>query len=53
MFFATTNKRIQSFCFLVFSLLLLPAIAQAQIADLQITKTGPVSANGGEAFSYI
>lgn len=33
--------------------MLLPAFAQAQTADLQITKTGPVSANGGDGFLYV
>lgn len=47
------QKRIGQLCFLVFSSMLLPAFAQAQTADLQITKTGPVSANGGESFSYV
>ena len=47
------QKRIGQLCFLVFSSMLLPVFAQAQTADLQITKTGPVSANGGESFSYV
>ena len=53
MFYNIIPKRILNFCFLIFSLLLAPAFAQAQTADLQITKTGPVSANGGDAFSYV
>ncbi|MFC4819305.1 DUF5979 domain-containing protein [Dokdonella ginsengisoli] len=31
---------------------LLPALAFGQSADLQITKSGPVSASGGDAFAY-
>lgn len=53
MSFNFIEKKISKFCFLVFALMLVPAFAQAQTADLQITKTGPVSANGGDAFSYV
>lgn len=53
MAFDLIQKRILNFGFLlIFSLVLFPALARAQSADLQITKTGPVSANGGDSFSY-
>ncbi|MCD2166133.1 prealbumin-like fold domain-containing protein [Comamonas koreensis] len=53
MTFNFIEKKILKLCFLAFSFLFLPAFAQAQTADLQITKTGPVSANGGDAFQYV